>query len=97
MLKKQKSDESLIMNLLDFFTDKALSSSKTILILAEQVAALAKEVKSLKETLNDVVNAVNIQQVVLDELLQETVENAYTEGTGYTVDTTKNLKKEKPN
>jgi DeoR/GlpR family transcriptional regulator of sugar metabolism len=85
------------MSLLDVFIDKALSSSKTILTLAEQVAALAKEVKSLKETLNHVINVMNVQQVVLDELLQETIESAYPEGTGHPASAIKNLKKEKPN
>jgi len=85
------------MSLLDVFADKALGSSKTILTLIEQVALLAKEVKSLKETLNNVVNVVNVQQVVLDELLQETIESAYTDSTMLPADAIKNLKKEKPN
>jgi len=83
-----------MMTIFDSVIDKALSSSSTVMKLAQEMVAFARELKTLKETVVAITQAVRLQQIAIDDLF-----NAQLEEKKFDIATVnkKNEKKEKPN
>lgn len=82
------------MTILDAVIDRALSSSSTVMKLAQEMLSFARELKALKESVVAITQAIHIQQIAIDELF-----NAQTDEKKFdiVVVNKKNEKKEKPN
>lgn len=83
-----------MMTIFDSVIDKALSSSSTVMKLAQEMVTFARELKTLKETVVAITHAVRLQQIAIDDLF-----NAQLEEKKFDIATVnkKNEKKEKPN
>lgn len=81
-------------SLFDMIIDRALGSSRTVMTLANDMLILAQELNSLKQTVETLARAIQIQQIAMTDLLQDP---------SATIDSfdssvyTKNNKKEEPN
>lgn len=81
-------------SLLDEIVDRALSSSQTVMTLVNEMLMMAKELKNLKQTVETLANAIQIQQIAITDLLQEQPSIIDTFDSNTYI---KNDKKEKPN
>jgi hypothetical protein len=96
MQKKQEQEQE--KTLLDVIADRLINSSSMFVSLTKETLALAKEMKKLKETVTSLIQAVQIQQAFIDELMElhdnSTVD---TKSLNSTLISKKNDKNEKPN
>jgi len=96
MQKKQEQEQE--KTLLDIIADRLINSSSMFVSLTKETLALAKEVKKLKETVTSLIQAVQIQQAFIDELMElHDNSTAATKSLNSTLISKKNDKNEKPN
>jgi|GEM_PF-5701982 len=95
MQKKQEQEQE--KTLLDVIADRLINSSSTFVSLAKETLTLAKEVKKLKETVTSLIQAVQIQQAFIDELMEMQNDSPSTSKVNSTLISKKNDKNEKPN
>ena len=96
MQKKQEQEQE--KTLLDVIADRLINSSSMFVSLVKETLALAKEVKKLKETVTSLIQAVQIQQTFIDELMElHDNSSTTTKNLNSTLIIKKNDKNEKPN
>lgn len=96
MQKKQEQEQE--KTLLDVIADRLINSSSMFASLAKETLTLTKEVKKIKETVTSLIQAVQIQQAFIDELMEELHDNSSaTTKINSTLTNKKNDKNEKPN
>jgi hypothetical protein len=96
MQKKQEQEQE--KTLLDVIADRLINSSSMFVSLVKETLALAKEVKKLKETVTSLIQAVQIQQTFIDELMElHDNSSTTTKNLNSTLISKKNDKNEKPN
>jgi len=98
MQKKQEQEQE--KTLLDVIADRLVNSSNMFVSLVKETLALAKEVKKLKETVTSLIQAVQIQQTFIDELMElhdNSSSSSVTKNINPTLVSKKNDKNEKPN
>jgi hypothetical protein len=98
MQKKQEQEQE--KTLLDVIADRLVNSSNMFVSLVKETLALAKEVKKLKETVTSLIQAVQIQQTFIDELMElhdNSSSSSATKNINSTLVSKKNDKNEKPN
>ena len=96
MQKKQEQEQE--KTLLDVIADRLINSSSMFVSLVKETLALAKEVKKLKETVTSLIQAVQIQQTFIDELIElHDNSSTTTKNLNSTLISKKNDKNEKPN
>lgn len=95
MQKKQEQEQE--KTLLDVISDRLINSSSMFVSLVKETLTLAKEVKKLKETVTSLIQAVQIQQAFIDELMEMQNDSPSTSKVNSTLISKKNDKNEKPN